>query len=129
LQGFRLDGGRLGLTEATRRPGRAGDLLLDFCGLVEGERQKLRNRWARDVVRGEVDCARCGEPIWPEEPWDLGHVDGDKTRYAGPEHRACNRATATQKAKRRRRMQVAIVGENSVTFIGEQMRRTTSRNW
>src|SRR5215213_5683238 len=52
--------------------------------------QKLRNRWAREVARGEVDCARCGEPIWPEEYWDLGHVDGDKSHYAGPEHRACN---------------------------------------
>jgi hypothetical protein len=91
--------------------------------------QKLRNRWARDVARGEVECARCGEPIWPEEPWDLGHVDGDKTRYAGPEHRACNRATANHKAKRRRRVQVAFVSENSVTFIGDQPRRSTSRQW
>jgi hypothetical protein len=64
--------------------------------------QKLRNRWARDVARGEVNCARCGEPIWPEEPWDLGHVDGDKTRHSRPEHRACNRAMATRRAKRRR---------------------------
>jgi hypothetical protein len=89
--------------------------------------QKLRNRWAREVARGEVDCARCGEPIWPEEPWDLGHVDGDKTRYSGPEHRACNRATATHNAKRRRRIQVAFVGEDFVFFMGEQ--RKTSRNW
>jgi hypothetical protein len=93
------------------------------------EHQKLRNRWARDVARGEVECARCGEPIWPEEPWDLGHVDGDKTRYAGPEHRACNRATATHKDTRRRRVQFALVGEDGVVFIGEQMRRATSRKW
>jgi hypothetical protein len=94
--------------------------------------QKLRNRWARDVARGEVECARCGEPIWPEEPWDLGHVDGDKTRYAGPEHRACNRATAIRRAKRRRRVQVAFVGDvgdDGVVFIGEQSRGRTSRNW
>ncbi len=49
--------------------------------------QKLRNRWARDDARGEVDCARCGEPIWPEEPWDLGHVDGDKTVTQAPNTR------------------------------------------
>jgi hypothetical protein len=43
------------------------------------------------VLAGGVRCWRCGEYIRPGEPWDLGHVDGDKTRYAGPEHRACNR--------------------------------------
>jgi hypothetical protein len=56
--------------------------------------EKTRARWARSVKAGTVSCARCGYPISPDEPWDLGHVDGDKTRYSGPEHRRCNRATA-----------------------------------
>ena len=43
---------------------------------------------------GGVRCARCGGLIHPSEPWDLGHVDGSKSRYAGAEHRSCNRATA-----------------------------------
>jgi hypothetical protein len=34
----------------------------------------------------------CGERIAAGEPWDLGHVDGDRSRYAGPEHvlQPCN---------------------------------------
>lgn len=75
-----------------------------------GPRHKaLRRRWAAEVARGEVDCARCGQPIWPEEPWDLGHDDHDRTRYAGPEHRACNRATAARRLRRPRRTYTAYV--------------------
>jgi hypothetical protein len=61
--------------------------------------QQIRAGFARLVAGGNVECARCDKPIDPREAWDLGHLDGDRSRYSGPEHLRCNRATA---ARRRR---------------------------
>jgi hypothetical protein len=62
----------------------------------------LRKRWASAVERGGVSCARCGRQITPGTPWDLRHDDHDRTIYVGPEHRRCNRRTATHRAGQRR---------------------------
>lgn len=79
-----------------------------------GVHQALRKRWAHLVESGQVCCARCGLPIAPGSSWDLGHVDGDRSRYAGPEHRRCNRhAGAKQGAaitNHSRRPAAALVG-------------------
>ena len=62
--------------------------------------QAQRRRWAKFVATGEVCCARCGLLISQSEPWDLGHVDGDPLRWAGPEHRRCNRRTSSHVKQR-----------------------------
>jgi hypothetical protein len=59
-----------------------------------GRHKALRKKLTPLVEAGGVNCARCGKPIIPGEPWDLGHVDGSRVAYQGPEHRKCNRATS-----------------------------------
>lgn len=61
------------------------------------EHQKLRRTIAREVKAGNAYCWRCTKPIAPNEPWDLGHDDDDRTKYNGPEHQACNRAVTTHR--------------------------------
>jgi hypothetical protein len=59
--------------------------------------QARRRRLAPYVASGAVRCARCGELIAQGADWDLGHTD-DRRGYLGPEHAACNRATAPRRA-------------------------------
>lgn len=74
------------------------------------EHQRLRKRWAPKVATGTVRCWRClanGKSevealIHPEDEWDLGHDDGDRSVTRGPEHLSCNRATASRRPRRKR---------------------------
>ena len=63
--------------------------------------QAVRKSLAPAVAAGKVKCARCGFRILKDEAWDLGHVDGNKTKYRGPEHVDCNRDTKSKTPKRR----------------------------
>ena len=73
-----------------------------------GKHRTLRTKLQRRMDLGEqFDCWRCGGPITPGQPWDLGHDDHDRSIWRGPEHRGreCpaggNRATAGRKQVRR----------------------------
>lgn len=62
------------------------------------QHKKLREHTKQEVDAGNAHCWRCGKKISPNEPWDLGHDDDDRTKYMGPEHTKCNRATQRHKA-------------------------------
>lgn len=66
-----------------------------------GHEHKKQRAAIEPLVRsGRAVCWRCiaeGVPkeqakIRPDEPWDLGHDDHDRSKYRGPEHVSCNRA-------------------------------------
>lgn len=65
----------------------------------DNNHDRLRKSWVPTVKSGQVNCWRCGQRIDPNEPWDLGHDDNDRSKYRGPEHaNRCNRAAAGRKS-------------------------------
>ena len=54
--------------------------------------RRARRTIAPMVANGKAVCWRCGQPITPGTPWDLGHDDHDRTTINGPEHATCNRS-------------------------------------
>ena len=74
-----------------------------------GLHRRLRDRWAKIVEAGGVNCARCGEPIEPGSKWDLDHTD-DRTGYIGVSHSRCNRATNKAPEPARERFHTALGG-------------------
>jgi hypothetical protein len=63
--------------------------------------RKIRASYVSFVASGKAVCWRCGKPIAPNAVWDLGHVDGDPVRYAGPEHARCNRGASSASGVRK----------------------------
>jgi len=61
--------------------------------------RSLRKAFIPEHQSGTLTCWRCHELIEPDEPFDLGHDDNDRTIYRGPEHaNRCNRSAAGRKA-------------------------------
>jgi len=88
--------------------------------------QALRARIAGQVKAGAAVCWRCGQLIQPGQPWDLGHTEGDRGSYAGPEHRWCNRAAGARNANQARRARRRLANPATAT---PTMKPVTSRNW
>jgi len=64
-----------------------------------GQHVKLRKKIQKQMDAGKVfHCWRCGRVISPSGGFDLGHDDDDRSKYMGPEHISCNRATSRHKA-------------------------------
>lgn len=87
-----------------------------------GFHQALRRKLDIDIRAGHGICVRCGYAIDPDEQWDLGHSDTDRSVYSGPEHRHCNRATNTNgraTAERRRRTIDARIGPTPRAWVTE----------
>jgi hypothetical protein len=66
--------------------------------------KKLREQPAKQVSAGTAVCWRCGRPILPGMPFDLGHSDVTPGAYAGLEHNFCNRSSGARKGNRMRRV-------------------------
>lgn len=57
-----------------------------------------------------VPCARCGQPVLPGMPWDIGHaveIDSNPEGMWDPsliriEHRSCNRSSGAAYGNRKR---------------------------
>lgn len=81
-----------------------------------------RARWTPLVATGNVKCWRCGDYIEAGAAWDLGHDDQDRSKYRGPEHVGCNRATSGRTA-----CEVTVVCgppcSGKSTWVREQMQR------
>jgi hypothetical protein len=58
--------------------------------------RKMRSEWQMVIDQNIVNCMRCGQPIYPGEPWHLGHKlsiaagGTDLPDNCAPEHPTCN---------------------------------------
>ena len=57
------------------------------------QHQLKRAEYQKVVDAGAGECWRCGQPVNPGDPWQLGHDDHDRTQYRGIECIPCNEST------------------------------------
>lgn len=70
-----------------------------------GPHQAKRAAIQARMDRGEIyHCWRCGGEILPDQPWDLGHDDHDRSVYRGPEHRGRECPAGGNRQPRARRL-------------------------
>lgn len=99
-----------------------------MSGLYGGAHPAIRRALAPYVPGSR--CWRCGWPILPGQPWDLGHDDDNPARYRGPEHARCSRQAGARKGNARRRARrermVRMVTEVALALEISEDRRHTS---
>jgi hypothetical protein len=98
-----------------------------MSGLYGGAHQAIRRALAPYVPGSR--CWRCGLPILPGQPWDLGHDDDNPAVYRGPEHARCSRAAGARKGNARRRARAdrrIIVAECAIALEISEDRQHTS---
>ena len=98
-----------------------------MSGLYGGPHQAIRRALAPYVPGSR--CWRCGLPILPGQPWDLGHDDDNPALYRGPEHAKCSRAAGARKGNARRRARAdrrTIVAECAIALEISEDRQHTS---
>ena len=69
--------------------------------------QRRRAAIAPLVGAGKASCARCGEPIHPDDEWHLDH-NAARNGYLGPTHARCNLAAAAAVTNGRRPPQPVV---------------------
>jgi len=83
------------------------------------QHQALRARFEPIVLAGGARCWRCGQPIRPTDKWHLGHADGDRSAYMGPEHAACNTGATLGGTVNRRELAADEVPEREGLGAGD----------
>lgn len=84
-----------------RSPSRAGAGSTVARGYGGEHQRKRKDALAR--MRDGDCCARCGQPMYRTQELHLDHADGDRSRYLGLSHAACNLSAGGRRSGHSRR--------------------------